>query len=223
MDDKRETLHGSVKLAIVSMLVVIGCSGTQGPAGPPGGPPGPQGPVGPAGPQGPQGPPGASGAAANGTDGSRIKILSTSMTGSDGTKVPSFGFTLHDTLLNADCFVTAAADGQSRCLPFQGLIFANLFSDASCTQKLALISAGVCPIPSPAYVSEAVTFAVCTNGNGSGTRIFPITAEFTGPVFSGCPTCTPPTCSSTPRNAGLRYFSIGAEIPASSLVAFTTP
>jgi len=141
--------------------------------------------------------------------------------GSDGTILYQ-GYKLHDAQLNLDCNPSPAADGQSRCIPVPNGFLVWSFSDASCTQKLALVLSSSCPTPTPAYAWESVIFNVCTNGNSAGTRVYPIGAEFTGQTYNGCATCVPPTCSSANRVQGYRYYSLGAEVPASSFVAFTT-
>jgi len=142
--------------------------------------------------------------------------------GSDGALVYQ-GYKLHDAQLNVDCDLSVAADGQSRCLPVSTGFLTGSFSDASCTQKLALVpSLSTCPTPSPAYAWASFVFDVCTNVNSIGTRVYPVGSEFIGPIYNGCATCIPPTCSSANRVPGYRYYSVGAEMPASSFVAFTT-
>src|SRR6266851_2719329 len=100
--------------SVLACLLAACSSGSSGSSSGTQGPPGPQGPQGPQGPAGPPGPPGSSGSGSAGTDGSRIKIVNLQANGSDGALLYQ-GYKLHDAQLNVDCYLSPAADGQTRC------------------------------------------------------------------------------------------------------------
>jgi hypothetical protein len=210
-----------MKLAIAALALAcsftFACAGTASD-----GTVGPQGPAGPSGPATtpvPVSTPGTS-TSSGPTSGGRITIKRTRYVGTDGSSTTPSESSYHDEMLNLDCIILPAADGVMRCLPISFSANASgTFSDAACTTPLVMVydPTGCAPVPPYAFQLANVTQA-CVAAS-SVWRMFPTGAEYltTGPIFSG----SPGSCSKGTRPTGYRFFTIGAELPASNFVAFT--
>ena len=111
---------------------------------------------------------------------------------------------LYDTQLMTECREGLATDGTERCLPTQVVPVDTYFSDAGCSVSLQLAGDihGACAGP-PAEYADDLT--------GGGFHIYPIGAQYTGPVYSGIPgSCSPAVA-----------YTIGAELPASAFALVT--
>jgi len=108
----------------------------------------------------------------------------------------------HDAQLDTDCQAALAADGIERCMPYR-VRAADIYSDASCTQPLALTYPATC---------GKDTYAFTDSGNGA--HAFPIAAPYTGQIYTMAGSCMP-----TSLPTGQLAFKLGAEEPSSSFVA----
>jgi hypothetical protein len=84
-----------------------------------------------------------------------------------------------DTVLDTDCQGIAAADGIERCLPIH-IDSSTYFSDAGCTQPLAVIFGSPCG--HDRYASSRDT--------AQRTHVFPIGGLYTGPIYDSRAGCT---------------------------------
>ena len=114
----------------------------------------------------------------------------------------------HDAMRGDDCAFGLAADGQLRCLPTVTAYVDDLFADNGCTQLLA--SANKLGCPSQPAVKYAGTYVQCATG-GTRVKVYPVTGEHTGRVFTG----SPGNCSET-TPIRLMIYRIGAEVPATA-------
>jgi hypothetical protein len=149
-------------------------------------------------------------ASADPTDGSRLKAQY--LLGADGSKayVPGVWF---DTMRNETCSFFPAADGSMRCLPEGTQV--EVFSDAACTVPLVMMPGG-CPAPTYGLTTDT---SMCTQTAGA-MHVLPVGPTMTPAtmyVNSGtqCLSAGSPT-------VGYTFYSLGAEIPATSFVAATT-
>jgi hypothetical protein len=194
-----------VTSTVVALLVACGGSGGEGV-----GPPGPQGPAGPAGPPGPSG----GGTTSGSASGTRLLILQDRFVGADGSVWAPNPGSFHDRSLGIDCSIGTAADGVPRCMPVVAtFVNGSSFADSSCSTTLAIDFAPGCSLPTYATSSNVPN----TCAASVVVHVFPVSGEYTGPVFSG----SPASCFATTRSPGIRYLTIGAEIAASTFVAFT--
>jgi hypothetical protein len=142
--------------------------------------------------------------------GSRLKARY--YAGSDGSK-QFIGW--HDSQLNADCSFVDYSDGTKRCMPsVQGSV-GTYFSDAGCAQPLILVQTGPgCTVPK--YAAKSTPNS-CPSSPGTLT-LYNVGPSFTGTAFSG----TASSCSKvTTTLPGYAAYSLGAEVPPSTLVAAT--
>jgi len=140
--------------------------------------------------------------------GSRLKVKY--YAGDDGSKA-FVGF--FDSQLKADCFFGKAADGVTRCLPGVEALLAGYYADPSCTQPVLLAAPGCAQ---PTYATKVDTTTCSTDYT---RHVFPVASPFSGTSLyslSGA-TCSGPS----PTSVGALYFSVGAEIAPTSLVAGT--
>jgi hypothetical protein len=137
-----------------------------------------------------------------------------------------------DSMRNEDCAFSTAADGAMRCLPIGAFEAGTLstFKDSSCTQPIVGFTTPPpgCPFTPPAYVTTWDQTALCPDGtnNGLPTHYYQV-GSFVGPNFNQCyyivsqtGACAPITCP-TLGGQPLAFYSIGAEVPASSFVKAT--
>ncbi len=141
------------------------------------------------------------------TDGTRLKA--TYLIGADGSKA-YLTSVWYDSQRSEDCSFGVAGDGQTRCLPNGAA--GGLFADSACTQPILSMPTG-CTAPAYALTQSAQGCSV----NPVGTHVFSVGA-LTNPtgiyVQSGA------SCFSAGTGAsGFDYYTVGAEIPASSFVA----
>ena len=149
-------------------------------------------------------------ASAEPTSGTRLKAVY--RTGSDGLKEYLSGV-WYDSQRSEQCTFSPAADGKQRCLPDGAA--AQIYSDAMCTTPLLSVATGCTP---PAYAQTMLAEASCSTTVG-GTHVYAVGAS-TSPsalyVQAGS------SCySAGPGATGFSYFSVGAEVPATSFVEAT--
>jgi hypothetical protein len=155
------------------------------------------GPAGPAGPTGATGPAGAGAEVLDGgvvlasQSGTRLRLMTDVLTGTDGFRFVSPNGLAFDTQLQATCYWGVAVDGMTRCLPQPGSAWANavtinVYSDAACTQPLFFAP----------YISDVTTQPSCLPSTPPpyvimgdlGIQVPPATCGGTGPevqhVFS---------------------------------------
>lgn len=103
----------------------------------------------------------------------------------DGGGDPIF-YGWHDSALATDCQPALASDGVERCMPFRDLA-GTIFSDAGCTQPLAVVYHGTCGSDAYAY------------DDSSGMVVeYPIGGIYAGTVYANPGACAP---TSLPPNA----------------------
>ena len=131
--------------------------------------------------------------------------------GDDGSK--QF-WNWYDNKLNIDCSFVMAADGKTRCLPYQGASSYTYFSDSNCSTPLAIAD---CSSPGAYVITLQTVGSGCTQSNQY--HVFPIGGAFSGSTVyvKGGSSCT----ATTTISGGWSYFTLGAEVPASSFVAAT--
>jgi hypothetical protein len=135
--------------------------------------------------------------------GTRLKART--MVGADGSR--SFvGW--YDSQQKTDCNFTKSADGQTRCLPTSAFTLPSHFTDSGCTTPVGYAAKGCPPatkyLQSPRSASCNTTYAVHQLG-----------ALYTGDIFIG----SPDSCTKTSPSSALDYYTVGAEVPASTFVA----
>jgi hypothetical protein len=144
--------------------------------------------------------------------GTRLKLKY--YVGADGSKQL---FALHDSQLNVDCNFIAAADGVTRCLP-GGAFASSLFVDPGCTQLIAEWYRSTCP---PPYFTS-ITNGTC--GTPTQQRVWALGPAFTGTgayAMSGQNCIAYPAAAFTSLQATYNFYTVGAEVPASSFVQGT--
>lgn len=146
-------------------------------------------------------------------DGTRLHAVN--YVAADGAK--QWAMRWHDTARNEDCLFQRAADGQLRCLPPSRLYVNGYYFDAACSEKAALLTAG---ITCDTYAHENVVDETeCAAESYLRTRVYQRGAELSGVSvlysFNAAGTCVVST-SNPP--ATWRYYEVGAEVPASSFV-----
>ncbi|MFT3776543.1 MAG: hypothetical protein QM820_65210 [Minicystis sp.] len=131
--------------------------------------------------------------------------------GDDGAKEYLAGLWF-DSMRNEDCSFTLAADGKTRCLP-QGSEF-RYYADASCATPMVLLQ-NACTAPKYATSN---TDAAC-GLDPSAIHIYAIDQPTTPQMIYGK---SGGSCFAIgPAAADYAYFTVGAEVPASSFVAAT--
>lgn len=201
-------------MRVAPFVLLLACSGLPSPSGPsatgPGtsfkaGQPGASGVSGVSGENGANGAQGPAGKDAQ-SSGSRIKA--TYFVGADGSRQFK---AMHDSVLDDDVFVTKAADGAFRWLPYQYKAQCAHFTDDQCTQRVCWKLYGEC---STLGVWSEVGATVCA---ASPTHIVALGSKLADniPLFYQSPTaCSPTTGTGT---AGQHYMA-GPETPAASFV-----
>lgn len=115
-----------------------------------------------------------------------------------------------DSQRNEDCSFAQAADGKLRCMP-NGQA-ATLYGDASCMTAIVMTPTG-CTAPTYAIGNDTTS---CGTGGahvyklGGAASPTTVYAKAQGQCFSAGPAAM-----------GFNFFSVGAEIPASSFVSAT--
>lgn len=159
-------------------------------------------------------------AAANFKSGSRIQMRSALHAGTDGSQVATLPAPF-DTMLNVGCVVQLASDGKLRCIPAwpnAAQLVSGNFADAQCTQRVA---AHPCSDLTPTYATETFGSPSCASGNWhQSTKVFRLGAEYTGTIYNRGSASSP--CAATVPASGWRAFVVGAEVPATSFVEFTS-
>jgi hypothetical protein len=152
------------------------------------------------------------------TSGSRISVSGEQFVGADGTTTTPKDFRYRDEKLGVQCEMAVAADCVTRCLP-GGASVRWVFADDKCTIPLADVNVPLAPgIPSYASQQGRPTMETC--GIKSVIHVFPIDAEraASSPLFfSGSGKCE------QFKNRSYRAFALGAEVPPTDFVAFTSP
>ncbi len=143
------------------------------------------------------------------TDGSRLKA--TFLVGADGSKAYVAGVWF-DSQRNEDCAFGTAGDGQNRCLP--NGVSGEMFADSACTQPIIALPTG-CATPTYAVVQASGTCAAVVAGNhiynvGASTNPMALYVQNGASCFSA-----------GTGQPGYDYYTIGAEVPATSFVAAT--
>lgn len=193
----------------------IGLTGLTGPAGPTGNT-GPVGPSGPAGPTGPAGPAGGSTV----VGGSRLTPNEVSWVGADGSRYAPDRYSFHDTLLDVDCSVQLAADGEWRCLPHYSRTasIAGLYADAACTERVAAFYYGDQGCGPPLYATEASTPGSCiADAVVRSYRVYALGAQVSAVYQSSSLGVCNPYSASYPYP----LYAVGAEVAATTFVRFT--
>jgi hypothetical protein len=146
-------------------------------------------------------------ASADPVSGTRLKAKYRS--GSDGSKgyIPSLWY---DSQRQEDCAFAVAGDGVERCIPSGLSVVA--FSDAACTQAIAMDSTGCVT----KYAIQRDRPAGC-NTVGP-TRIFELGAKSTATnIYLQAGT----QCISTMAPAGSALYAVGAEVPPTAFLEGT--
>jgi hypothetical protein len=137
------------------------------------------------------------------TSGTRLRARVWS--GSDGSE--QF-IDWYDNSRKEECSFRTGADGVDRCLP-SGAYAGSLFSDASCTQRIAYATKG-CAAPKYADTYDTATCGLFKY------HMFPVTGAYSpGSLYA----LSGNSCQATAPNAwtaSYDLYSVGAEIPASS-------
>lgn len=157
-------------------------------------------------------------AAQSTSSGTRLKAMYQEAT--DGSKTYLY-YQWYDSQRQEQCGFMAADDGTTRCLPTAELSLpGTYFSDSACTQQLAYrakpTTGCTAKTSQPKYAGGYSTIN-CT----LEYQIFSVGTPFSGATIymkSGT-TCTSLTAST--YTTTMDFYSVGAEIPASSFVAAT--
>lgn len=147
-------------------------------------------------------------AAAEPLSGTRLKAKF--HVGDDGAKEYLAGF-WYDSERKEECSFTTAGDGAVRCLP-PGQPF-GYFSDSTCKTAVAAVSS---TCAAPAYAAKA-TPSTC--GGAAGIQIYTIGAAVTLTALYGQSGSSCYNVGTLPT--GFTFYSVGAEVPATSFVAAT--
>lgn len=149
-------------------------------------------------------------AAAEPVSGSRLKRRY--YVGDDGSREPLYGYGWYDTERQENCIFTTAADGATRCVPqTAGGASGFYFADSNCTQEVALVTT-TCGAPLPKYIFKSTPQSGCAGGTSSIHLIGPQQNLTMYYLKSG------ETCLGVAVTAGQAFYTIGAEVPASSFV-----
>lgn len=117
----------------------------------------------------------------------------------------------HDSSRNEDCSFGMAADGTIRCLPANAsYVAATTYSDGGCSQPV------VYQLPGCASPQYAIESASSCYGQLTPQRIFSVGAKLSI-IYTG----TPANCTSATAPTTFDYYSLGAEIPATSFQSAT--
>ena len=151
-------------------------------------------------------------AAADPVSGTRLKAQY--MIADDGSKeyITDLWF---DSQRNETCAFAVAGDGKQRCIP--GGAAAEMFSDSACSTPILAVPTG-CTTPPYAVGTDLSTCTQAPNAN----HVYQV-----GPVAAPAPTSlfmtSGTSCFSVgPAALGFAYYTVGAEVPASSFVASST-
>ncbi len=174
------------------------------------------GPSGPAGPTGPAGPAGGSSV----VGGSRLAANEVSWVGADGSRYAPDRYSFHDTLLDVDCSVQLAADGEWRCLPHYSRTasMVGLYADAACTERVAAFYYGDQGCGPPLYATEASTPGSCiADAVARSYRVYALGAQVSAVYQSSS------TDACNPYSASYPYplYAVGSEVAATTFVRFT--
>jgi hypothetical protein len=122
-------------------------------------------------------------------------------------------YDVFDSRLGFECYPESAADGVVRCLPRKLSFLTNAFSDAGCTQPLALAPYGPnpCTTPLPPLLVGNYTSSGCM----SQLHIYQPGPKYTGPIYSG----SPGSCSTV--TASQDEYRVGSEIDPTTFAAVT--
>jgi hypothetical protein len=144
--------------------------------------------------------------------GSRIKarVISTG----DGAKAFA-GY--YDSSLSVICGFNRAVDDTLRCLPTTYTYVGSYYSDSGCSTALAYSSMPGC---TPTYALKTETTASCLDigfyPSNSRQRVYSVGSAYgSAMVWSG----TPGNCSSSSTPTAFAFYTIGAEVPASTFAA----
>jgi len=136
------------------------------------------------------------------SSGSRLRVMM--LDGDEGSVVPDTRFGLYDTMLGAPCAFEQLPDTTWACVPRDLLVGTNTYADAACTIAAATTASPAAP-PRGCYTRYAVDGSDHVYATGMALpQIYR--------MVSG-------SCTAMPLATG--YFSVGAEIPQSSLVPAT--
>ena len=119
-------------------------------------------------------------------------------------------YSLYDQQLGAECYVTTTPDGTTRCLTF-GTSIDTYYKDAQCAQPIDLASVYTGPSscsapPAPKYGNKFITPP--PGSCGYTYEIHPVTAAYTGPVYTNNGTCAAYSQSANE----VKLYSIGAAV-----------
>jgi hypothetical protein len=116
-----------------------------------------------------------------------------------------------DTQLDLDCTFLRATDGKTRCLP-GAIVGGHYFSDAACTQRLALVLGADC-VP-PSYV--AVYLQAPQACSVYFYEIAQVTGAYSGMIYNNLSGCT---SQSVPT--GYTILQIGTPVVPNTFVEMT--
>jgi hypothetical protein len=142
--------------------------------------------------------------------GTRLKV--NYYAGTDGSTQPTGS--MHDSMLNVDCYFSKASDGTMRCMPIATATtaYASYYTDAACTHPIALVSqcAGT-TIP---------TQVIASIGSEGATQTFALGSVTTAStVYYLAPAADPTACSPGGVNG---YTYICTAYPASAWATVQT-
>ncbi len=116
---------------------------------------------------------------------------------------------------NESCTFTVAGDGQQRCLP--GGAAAAMYSDSTCSTPILAVPTG-CTTPPYAVGTDVSTCTAAPDAN----HVYAVGAA-AAPAPTALYMTSGTTCFSVgPAALGFAYYSVGAEIAATSFVAAST-
>jgi hypothetical protein len=143
-------------------------------------------------------------AKADPASGSRLKAKF--RTGDDGSKEYLSGV-WYDSERQEDCIFTTAGDGKERCMPPSQATL-TVFSDAACTQPIAVGSAACPPkyamMPEQASCGASLLRAYAIGAAATPAKVY---VSAGGSCFEA-----------GPADPSASYYQVGAEVPASSFV-----
>jgi|CXWL01.1.fsa_nt_gi hypothetical protein len=111
---------------------------------------------------------------------------------------------LEDLASSKHCYTGVASDLQYRCLPNDVAGLGSQYSDGSCTQLVAYTSANACPKPPYASAFDSTTCPATVSVYSTGASLSNLYDRSSGSCMAATPW------------GGYSYYSLGAEVPASS-------
>jgi hypothetical protein len=144
------------------------------------------------------------------TNGSRLVVQGSTLTGIDGSKIYQSWGSLFDTKLNVQCSPTnTTSDGTYRCLPYGPGVFyqssplvLNLYSDSTCSTPVVPFQSCYGALSFVNVFGQSQTGPTCGGGTQYVTGIWAL-SPYSGPVYLKP---SPTTCQSFTASAGYTYY-----------------